>query len=36
VYDAESALNALRTSTLKPRDKEMVLHKNLERVLQGE
>ena len=36
VYYAESALNALSTSTLKPKDKEMVLHKNLERVLQGE
>jgi len=32
---AESALNALKTSTLKPKDKELVLHKNLERVLHG-
>ena len=32
---AESALNALQTSALKPKDKKMVLHENLERVLHG-
>lgn len=36
LYYPQSALNALTKSTLNPKDRELILHKNLQRILQAE